>query len=250
MKRFVGIPLLCLPLLLTADPAAADGPFSHHSNGSTQPIIQQDSNGNIVNVQCVAGSRCMTRASVTPPGAGATQTLSFWLQTGASVTTDHFAFGVRGNPNNEACDSGSILLSNPFWGRGLIIYSGGPTKLAKFENFTLNCVRASAAGLHRSETGVVESSGQVIAFQPNTQYMITVWANDVNTGYDIEKRYYNAQDQAWDFIPIAFGDCLSEASAADDYKCAKRPEDPATANRTFVGSVTDLVWSVTNWYIY
>lgn len=229
-------------LLLTATAASAtDGPYSHTSNGVTQPIIQWDASGtNITYIECVPGSRCVNKTSAATLSPTDIQSMSFFLKTGSDWGQNgHFAFGVRGNPTNANCTLPANVRSMPFLGRGFIIYPA--EGVVKFENFTLNCIGGS---------GVPESTSRSIVFRKNSTYLIQVHANDQNVWYEIEKYYYNYADGIWDFMPIAYGDCLSQASAADDFKCAKRPDDLSSAQRTFIANTVDSYWTVSNWTIY
>ncbi len=168
--------------------------------------------------------------------------MSFILRTTSHVGTDHFAFGVRGKAADGPCSSNPPypqLLDNPFWGRGLIIYPSA--NLVKFENFTRNCITGN---------GVTESTRRAILLQPNAVYSVEVWANHQNVWYYIERIWFNPQISNYEYIPVAYGDCLAHANSTDDVKCASRPENGSSANRVFIANTQDLLWSVDNWHIY
>jgi hypothetical protein len=227
-------------LLLSPLATALDGPYSHTSDGVTQPIIVTDAAGNIVYGECVPGSRCANRTASSPLAPGAAQTITFMLRTGNNlgVGSDHFAFGVRGNPTNASCVSN--LKSNPFLGRGIALYAGA--RKVVFENFTSSC-------FGDAPSATAPSTERSITLQRNTSYLIQITANQQNTWYSIDKYYYNTQDRIWDFLPIASGDCLADAVANDEHVCAKRSQDLASAHRTFVANTRDLQWQVTDWWL-
>lgn len=239
---------LALSLFAIAGTASAiEGPYAYDSNGSTQPVLQYDAQGNLIAVQCTQGSRCVLKTANTTFSPGQVQTSQFEITTGASVNTDHFAFGVRGNAvNSTYCVDGSSPPSTsirdfPFLGRGFIIY---PMQgQVKFENYTQNC---------KTLAGVPQSTTRSIAFRPNTTYLITLSANDANIWYSVERKYYNIYDRVWDYMPVASGDCLAQASAGERDLCAKTShaeDNSPQTNRAFILSTDDLVWSVRNWYL-
>ena len=229
---------LSLALVALSGAAAADGPYSHYADGVTQPYIHRPPDGFIDDVQCLPGSRCVVKNALSPLAPTATQVSTFMFATGPSVGTDHYAFGVRGNPVNVACVAPSILLSNPFTGRGIALFPS--INRISFENFSGNCLGGG---------GIVGTTSRSINFKPNQKYLVSVWANDTNTGYAIERYYYNAADRVWDYQSIGAGDCLSQAASHEDYLCARHAQDPASANRAFILHTQDLRWTVKSWYL-
>lgn len=231
--------LLLLVLASTGAARATDGPFSHTSNGWTAPIVQTQGS-DITYIECIDGSNCANRTGTAWLSPYSTQFSSFTLLTSSTLGSDHFGFGVRGNPDNGNCASHSAIRSMPFLGRGFIVYPASGE--VKFENFSLNCFG------HAGE-GVLQSTTRAIQLQPNTTYFVSVWANDSNTGYQIDMYHYNAADGGWDVVTIGQGDCLAQAAWYEAYRCGRAPQDAGTAQRAFIAHTEQVRFSVTDWYL-
>lgn len=220
--------------LVTASCGAAfavSGPVFHTSDGVTDASQLG---------ACLPLTNCVLQTDSAITEWEQTSTSRFYLYTGPSVSVDHFAIGVRGDPVDRVCGTGTIPL--PFLGRGLAIYpigfNGSSTPTLLFENFTMAC---SGAG------GLALSTARPMPFAPNSRYFFQVAADANNVWYTIWR--WTGVGNEW--VIQSSGDCLASAVGLQDQRrCAAGKLDKPNAGRAFILSTSPLAWEVAHWYLW